>query len=125
MDNTEPTKAEKTELDFKQDPDVTAENLGQDEVDLKKHFPDEEVGKPAPTLDEIAAKAKFDKKIAELKKLYNSFAIKDMSFENFVKEYMDLTDPVQINNEVARIVNQIELGKQNKRAMDSVLTNMN
>jgi len=129
-DSTEPTKAEKAVHDHRNDVDVTPVNLGQDEVDLKAHFPDDVVGEEAvkqkAALTSAEKLAEFrERKIAELRKLYNSFEVKDMSFENFVKEFMDLTDQTKINNDVARIVEQKQMGLRNKSVIDSVMANMN
>jgi len=54
----------------------------------------------------------------QLRRIYNGFEIKDMSFEAFAKEINGLSDPVQMQNDLANIQVLKQRAKTTKQNID-------
>jgi hypothetical protein len=122
---TEPSRTEIAASDI----GVSKDLLGQDEVDLSKHLPDDvapagDAPQQPRTLAEVAEEYR-QKRIHELRKLYNGFLVKDITFEAFVDEMTGLTNPRLIRRDAEMIVAQRMAGQQNKTVVDKVLSGVN
>jgi hypothetical protein len=101
---------------------VSPADAGYETVDLQSHFPDDQIGtpsRPAPDAEKVAKMKR--KRRMNLRKLYNSFETKDMSFEAFCKEFESLNNPTMLRRDLACIKGQRDAGKRNKAILDRAI----
>jgi uncharacterized protein (DUF4415 family) len=103
---------------------VNPVDAGYEDTDPRMHFPDEDFGPKAPAKSDAETLSKINRKWRNnLRKLYNSFEKKDMSFEAFCKAYRNLSNPVLIRRDAQIIAMQQRSGIRNKSRIDAALRN--
>jgi hypothetical protein len=101
---------------------VSPEDAGYQTVDLQSHFPDDQIGTPSRPAPDRDKQAKIKRRRRNnLRKLYNSFEDKNMSFEAFCKEFETLNNPKLLRRDLACIRGQRDAGKRNKAILDRAI----
>lgn len=106
------------------DAGVNPDDAGYETIDLHTHFSDEDLQpreKETPDADKLAKMGR--KRRNNLRKLYNQFEKKDMSFEAFCKEFETLSNPELIRRDAQMLVMQRRYGNRNKQRIDAALRN--
>jgi hypothetical protein len=101
---------------------------GYDDVDLSQHIGKDELLASDVKPEIPDAQKKFvlhQKKLAAIRKIYNKFEVKDMTFEQFAKDFMDLTDPKKMQNDLAVIGMKISAERGNRSRINKALGTLN
>ena len=59
---------------------------------------------------------------SDIKQLYDSFTVKDMSFAQFRKEFKALTDPGRMQRDLDSIMRQRAFGRSRKQQIDAAVS---
>lgn len=105
------------------DAGITPAELGYDEINLADAMPDDAtMADKKPTSETTAEKEeRRTRKYAKWHKLYDSFEVKDMTFEQFAKEMESMTDPRKLQQDVTDILAQKTGGNVTKKQIDDAL----
>ncbi len=102
---------------------VDPAEAGYDEIDLTQHLDGELMASEVqtPAIDPVKKNSLKQKKLAELRRIYNNFEVKDMTFEQFCKEFTAMTDPTKIQEDLASMSLQVATRRSNKIRIDRAL----
>jgi hypothetical protein len=100
---------------------------GYDDVDLSQHIGQDELLASDRKPEVPDAQKKFvlrQKKLAKIRTIYNKVVDKtapDMTFEQFAKEYLELSDPVKMQNDLSYMSMSIATRRDNKAKINNAL----
>jgi hypothetical protein len=102
---------------------VSPELAGYDDVDLSQHInPSELASNTASVEPDAVTKFKLrQKKLAHVRAIYNKIEVKDMTFEQFAKEYLELMDPQKMQRDLASIKMMKDTEKANRNRINTAI----
>jgi primosomal protein N'' len=102
---------------------VDLDEAGYDTIDLSQHLDGDLMASDiqTPASNPEKQRSVKQKKLATLRKIYNGFEIKDMTFEQFCKEFMNLTDQTKIHQDLASIAVQRARGRSARIKIDKAM----
>jgi len=63
--------------------------------------------------------------IREIKSLWDSFEVKDMSWPEFLAEFRDLTDPASMQRDMAQVMSQKQLERSTRSKINAAVAGRN